>query len=411
MSLNASQSKRKHGRGILWEHAEILDLLCFWGDEEIQRRLNSNHRNLAVYKIISDQMQSRGHDRTPEECRIKCKAMKQNYTNVCRHNRAICPYFYEMDKFMNGSRTVPPTKLSRNFNLPPQGTMESCVGNQEAITLPPVPAEEAEPQEVPDNRILIGEEEVYNNLYAVPTEKLQAQDMLGGQEQEDMPGSQELEDIPGGQEQEDMQGSQEQEDPHSSGEDTIVEGQDDAPPSETPNAVAAVIPQPPRGHGERQNRRERPGVVPPPVQQKKDGKARRGERIANSIIAHGRQEWRLFRRQNRAIANRQHRQWQHESEILHQLMETYTADTQACKKESAELQACFRNMATYAADMVEAQRADTALRERDITVKESLAALQMEYLRARINHLNAANVEGQAGRSGVRQTSKRPKAQ
>ncbi|XP_042304498.1 uncharacterized protein LOC121921074 isoform X2 [Sceloporus undulatus] len=239
---------------------------------------------------------------------------------------------------------------------------------------------------MPDNSIPTGKEEVGLDLYAVPKEELEALDVSGGQEQEDL---------------------------HSRGEDTIVEGLDDAPPSETQNDVAAVIPQPPRAHGERENGMKRPGVVHLPVQEQevRDGRERRGEHIAKSIIAHGRQEWRLFRRQNRAISNRQHRQWQHESELLQQWMDTCTSDTKACRQESMKIGACFQTMATYAAEMMEAQRADTALTERHVKVNESLAALQMELLRAKITHFNAGNAMGQAGGSDLHWPSKRPKAQ
>ncbi|XP_042308964.1 uncharacterized protein LOC121922985 isoform X2 [Sceloporus undulatus] len=130
--------RRKQGRGIAWEHSEILDLLSIWGETEFQTRLSENHRNLHVFKDVASEMAKRGHSRTAEECRNKTKSMRGEYRRVVNYNKrsgrapVTCPYFKKLDGILRGVASVLPSRLSRSFDLGKEGQEAGSSGAAEA---------------------------------------------------------------------------------------------------------------------------------------------------------------------------------------------------------------------------------------------------------------------------------------
>ncbi|XP_042308934.1 zinc finger and SCAN domain-containing protein 29-like isoform X2 [Sceloporus undulatus] len=130
--------RRKQGRGIAWEHAEILDLLSIWGEARFQTRLSESHRNLHVFKDVASEMAVRGYSRTSEECRTKTKNLRAEYRRVVNYNKRsgkpplTCPYFKELDNILHGDASVVPNRLSRSFDFGREGQEAASSGATQA---------------------------------------------------------------------------------------------------------------------------------------------------------------------------------------------------------------------------------------------------------------------------------------
>ncbi|XP_042299806.1 uncharacterized protein LOC121917750 isoform X2 [Sceloporus undulatus] len=373
-SGNSSHSahQRKHGRGIFWEHAQILDLLSIWGEEEIQRQLSSNHRNLAVYEKIADQLAERGHSRTAQECRNKCKSLKQNYNAVCKQNgqsgngRQTCPYFYEMDQIFHGTISSKQQKVLTSY--PSEGTA----------------AAREEAQEVPPALILTGEEpEVLLTLRSVPHDELPPVGTPAPQEPLD-------------------------EDQESSDGETFVEGltitQEERGGAIEGEGTASIPDAPPAPPSVPDNGRDRRRVDPPQTEPQgaTEGRARRGEHIVNAIIHHGQNEWELYRKQTRIIANRNMRQMQ-------QFIDSCRAETQTWHEQQQSLTAqigramdiCSQLVALQEEDL-QMRREDLELRREELALRRTQTELAAEYQRAKLELLRRGNQQPKAGVSRLR---------
>ena len=68
-----------------WTNDETKTLLSIWGDETVQRRLDSAHRNRDIYQAIARDMEEQGYERTWQQCRTKIKNLVQKYRKVSYH--------------------------------------------------------------------------------------------------------------------------------------------------------------------------------------------------------------------------------------------------------------------------------------------------------------------------------------
>lgn len=66
-------------RGQTWSSEEVQALIDIWSDEQISRLLVVTHKNFAVFRLFSEKMAARGFNRTPHQCRIKVKKLRQRY--------------------------------------------------------------------------------------------------------------------------------------------------------------------------------------------------------------------------------------------------------------------------------------------------------------------------------------------
>nr|XP_020455284.1 uncharacterized protein LOC109959892 isoform X2 [Monopterus albus] len=66
----------------MWTNQEVQALIRFWGDEAIQRELESAVRNEKVYQKISQRLAEMGIQHTAKQCREKIKKMKQDYRKI-----------------------------------------------------------------------------------------------------------------------------------------------------------------------------------------------------------------------------------------------------------------------------------------------------------------------------------------
>ncbi|XP_015261962.1 PREDICTED: uncharacterized protein LOC107106343 [Gekko japonicus] len=105
---------RMHGfpkmsrRGTNWSYAEVADLLDVWGEQRIQRVLQSSHRNMDTFQVIANEMAKRGHERTAQECRTKTKTMRRDYKKAKENSgtgrgRAACPFYDQLEQILDSS--------------------------------------------------------------------------------------------------------------------------------------------------------------------------------------------------------------------------------------------------------------------------------------------------------------------
>lgn len=73
---------RMTSKGALWSRDEVEFLLEIWADDAIQDELEKTHKNSKIYSKIRDVLNSRGFNRTTEQCRDKIKKMRCQYLKI-----------------------------------------------------------------------------------------------------------------------------------------------------------------------------------------------------------------------------------------------------------------------------------------------------------------------------------------
>ncbi|XP_044280452.1 uncharacterized protein LOC123020605 isoform X1 [Varanus komodoensis] len=93
-------------RGNNWAYTEVIDLLDIWGEQKIQKLLQSSYRNMDTFQVIASEMAKRGHERTAQECRNKTKTMRRDYKkakdNSSGGGRMTCPFYEQLDQILAG---------------------------------------------------------------------------------------------------------------------------------------------------------------------------------------------------------------------------------------------------------------------------------------------------------------------
>lgn len=62
-----------------WTTSEIQTFLGILGEDAIQQELDGAVRNEKVFAAVAERMAKEGFCRSSEQCRMKCKKMKQEY--------------------------------------------------------------------------------------------------------------------------------------------------------------------------------------------------------------------------------------------------------------------------------------------------------------------------------------------
>lgn len=70
-----------------WSTEETTTLISIWGEESVQSRLDSAHRNRHIFEQIARDMSENGYEKTWQQCRTKMKNLIQKYRKVL--NRII----------------------------------------------------------------------------------------------------------------------------------------------------------------------------------------------------------------------------------------------------------------------------------------------------------------------------------
>ena len=103
---------------VTWSDNELLQLISFLEEEEVQAQLEGSKRNKHVYEKISKTLARNGIHKSSDQCRAKMKKPKTDYCKVKDKNgktgrgRSIWKYFDALDAIL-GHRpaTKPPLLL------------------------------------------------------------------------------------------------------------------------------------------------------------------------------------------------------------------------------------------------------------------------------------------------------------
>ncbi|XP_054841190.1 zinc finger and SCAN domain-containing protein 20-like isoform X2 [Eublepharis macularius] len=114
-------------RGNNWAYTEVIDLLDIWGEQKIQKLLQSSYRNMDTFQVIASEMAKRGHERTAQECRTKTKTMRRDYKkakdNSCSGTgRIMCPFYEQLDRILAGDSSFQLPRRLQNITLPEESS-------------------------------------------------------------------------------------------------------------------------------------------------------------------------------------------------------------------------------------------------------------------------------------------------
>ncbi|XP_066482620.1 uncharacterized protein [Tiliqua scincoides] len=114
-------------RGNNWAYTEVIDLLDIWGEQKIQKLLQSSYRNMDTFQVIASEMAKRGHERTAQECRTKTKTMRRDYKKAKDNSfsmggRVTCPFYEQLDRILAGDSSFRLQKRVQNISLPEESS-------------------------------------------------------------------------------------------------------------------------------------------------------------------------------------------------------------------------------------------------------------------------------------------------
>ncbi|XP_060100157.1 uncharacterized protein LOC132575411 isoform X2 [Heteronotia binoei] len=114
-------------RGNNWAYTEVIDLLDIWGEQKIQKLLQSSYRNMDTFQVIASEMAKRGHERTAQECRTKTKTMRRDYKKAKDNSsygngRLMCPFYEQLDRILAGDSSFQLPRRQQNITLPEESS-------------------------------------------------------------------------------------------------------------------------------------------------------------------------------------------------------------------------------------------------------------------------------------------------
>uniref|UniRef100_A0A673B5I3 Myb/SANT-like DNA-binding domain-containing protein n=1 Tax=Sphaeramia orbicularis TaxID=375764 RepID=A0A673B5I3_9TELE len=107
-------------RGLTWSLDETRCLLDIWADVHVTQLLERTHKNANVFSLFSKRMKARGFVRSPEQCLVKVKKLRQTYMKVrdalaksgsSGEAEEKFPYFNELDNILGSRPTVSPVDI------------------------------------------------------------------------------------------------------------------------------------------------------------------------------------------------------------------------------------------------------------------------------------------------------------
>ncbi|CAM4702722.1 unnamed protein product [Lepidochelys kempii] len=90
-------------------------MIAVWGDESVLAELHSKRRNAKIFEKISNGLKDRGYNRTPQQCRVKIKELRQAYQKTREANGLsgsepqTCCFYDELHAILGGAATTTPT--------------------------------------------------------------------------------------------------------------------------------------------------------------------------------------------------------------------------------------------------------------------------------------------------------------
>ncbi|XP_074988757.1 zinc finger and SCAN domain-containing protein 32-like [Caretta caretta] len=123
-------------RAPAWTKREVRDLIAVWGEESVLSELRSSFRNAKTFVKISQGMKDRGHNKDPNQRRMKLKELRQAYQKTreangrSRSEPQTCRFYDELHAILGGSATTTPVVLFDSFNGD-GGNTEAGFGDEE----------------------------------------------------------------------------------------------------------------------------------------------------------------------------------------------------------------------------------------------------------------------------------------
>ncbi len=112
-------------RGSTWSSKETCCLIDIWADAYISQLLEKMHKNADVFSKFSERMKERGFERSPAQCRVKVKKLRQLYMKVrdalsksgsSGDEKDKCPWYDELDKILGTRPTVCPVDIVESYS-------------------------------------------------------------------------------------------------------------------------------------------------------------------------------------------------------------------------------------------------------------------------------------------------------
>ncbi|XP_063068472.1 zinc finger and SCAN domain-containing protein 29-like [Engraulis encrasicolus] len=143
-------------RGQTWADEETRALVDIWSDTQISDMLEHTHKNADVFAIFSEKLRKEGFSRSPEQCRLKLKKLRQTYLKIrdtlaksgsSSDAKLKFKYFDDIDAILGTTPLASPVDLVEG-TLPAPARSEN--GNRQRsppsspASVVPVPAEEVE---------------------------------------------------------------------------------------------------------------------------------------------------------------------------------------------------------------------------------------------------------------------------
>uniref|UniRef100_A0A672GYZ3 Myb/SANT-like DNA-binding domain-containing protein n=1 Tax=Salarias fasciatus TaxID=181472 RepID=A0A672GYZ3_SALFA len=110
-------------RGSTWGEEETKCLISIWSDDFVRSQLEKVHKNAETFQLFSERMKESGYERTGEQCHLKIKKLRQQYTKVrdaLRKSGASAiekdkfPFFEDLDSILSSRPTSSPVNVVEN---------------------------------------------------------------------------------------------------------------------------------------------------------------------------------------------------------------------------------------------------------------------------------------------------------
>lgn len=113
-------------RGLTWTAKETACLLDIWADDHIKTMLETMHKNADVFGTFSSRLFEKGFNRSPDQCHVKVKKLRQSYIKVrdalnksgnSADEKLKCPWFDQLDGILSTRPVVTPVDIIETTQL------------------------------------------------------------------------------------------------------------------------------------------------------------------------------------------------------------------------------------------------------------------------------------------------------
>ncbi|KAK7175607.1 hypothetical protein R3I93_002515 [Phoxinus phoxinus] len=110
-------------RGLTWSVEETSCLINIWAEAHVAQLLERTHKNTDVFNMFTERMKERGYERSPAQCRVKVKKLRQhevrdalNKSGNSGEEKEKCQWYDELDKILGTRPTVCPVDIVESYS-------------------------------------------------------------------------------------------------------------------------------------------------------------------------------------------------------------------------------------------------------------------------------------------------------